>query len=127
GVAATVVVVRDITERERRERELRESNQSLSAALATADLGIWKVNFVTREMSWDARMKALMGLAPEVELTWDEAMTFIHPDDLPLTTSILRRASEVRSEMQWEWRVGSRDSESRRQKSRGDGWSGPEC
>jgi two-component system, cell cycle sensor histidine kinase and response regulator CckA len=118
-VIATVVVIRDITERELKERELRDANERVAEALATAGLGIWNVNFVTGEMTWDARMKALLGLAPDHELTWEQGMAFIHPEDRAHAAAILRRASHGKNEMQWEWRVVLRNGETRWQQSRG--------
>jgi len=92
-ITATVVIVRDATDRERGERELRETNEQLASALATADLGLWSMNLVAGEISWDTRMKALFGLAPEAKVTSEQGRAFIHPDDRSFADGHLARTA----------------------------------
>ncbi|MEN6457429.1 MAG: PocR ligand-binding domain-containing protein [Thermoguttaceae bacterium] len=71
----------DITERKRAEEALRESEQRLAVAKEAAGLGVYDYNILTGKIEWDARMRPLWGVAPDVPVTFDVFLSGVHPDD----------------------------------------------
>ncbi|MDR3568501.1 MAG: PAS domain S-box protein [Syntrophobacteraceae bacterium] len=74
--------IRDITERKRAERELREITSRLNLATASAKAGVWDWNLQENDMVWDDQMFELYGLTrenfPGAIQAWEQAL---HPDD----------------------------------------------
>ena len=75
--------VRDVTEKRRRERELREVSERLQLAVEGADVGVWDWNVPTGEVRFDERWAAMLGLGvDELDFdlsTWEDR---VHPDDI---------------------------------------------
>ncbi|GAB3718368.1 PAS domain-containing protein [Spirosoma lituiforme] len=51
-------------------------------ALKAAGLGVWEVDPVTNRVVWDDRCRELFGLSKNNELSFDQALQSIHPDDI---------------------------------------------
>jgi two-component system cell cycle sensor histidine kinase/response regulator CckA len=102
GFAKTL---RDLTEARQVEEELQRSREALEFALEAAGLGTWDHDLVTGEMRWDARAKALFGLAagaPVTHQTWVDA---VHPDDLAPVEAAREHALTQRRSFSIEYRV----------------------
>ena len=54
----------------------------VSFALQAAGLGVWELDPVTNLVNWDDRCRELFGLAKDNVLTYEQAMSYIHPDDV---------------------------------------------
>lgn len=71
-VIRSVGMVHDITDREKTEKDLKDSKVKLNLALENGKIGIWEWNLVTNEMLWDERMEKMFGLKPG---TFDKTYT----------------------------------------------------
>ena len=61
---------------------LAESESRLRLSTAAADIGTWDYDPVSGALLWDDRCKALFGLPPHAQVTYDGAfLAGIHPDD----------------------------------------------
>jgi len=72
--------------RERRERQAAESELSRSQmrariAMDGAALGLWDFDPRTGALEWDERCKALYGLPPDAEVTYETFLAGCHPQD----------------------------------------------
>ena len=90
AVDGSIGVVRDITQRKRTQRALREREERLNLAIAGADLGTWDWNIATGHIDINARWAEMLGYAPNelkphIEM-WKE---LVHPDDLPKVMALL--------------------------------------
>jgi len=56
--------IRDVSERLKAERELRDSEQRMRLATETTAVGIWEWNLITNRVRWDAQMFRIYGVAP---------------------------------------------------------------
>jgi PAS domain S-box-containing protein len=75
---------RDITERKRRERDLRELTERLDLAVEGANLGVWDWNVQTGHVTFNDQWAEMLGLLPdEVEPTLDTWEERVHPEDMP--------------------------------------------
>jgi len=80
---ARMVVANDVTEKQRAERELLQSQVRLKQSQEIAHMGSWEVNFEMNSSKWSDEAYRIYGIEPgDHRLSIDEWMTTIHPDDL---------------------------------------------
>ena len=76
----------DITEKKRREEQLRLSEERLAMAVGSTSDGIYDYNMETDESWWSPRVYELLGLRPdEIEATAAHFATLVHPRDQHLS------------------------------------------
>jgi PAS domain S-box-containing protein len=80
---------RSEVERKRVEEALRESENRLRLALESTELGTWDFNPITAVFKWDDRCKAMFGLPPNAEITWDVFLAGLHPEDRDRTHQVV--------------------------------------
>jgi diguanylate cyclase (GGDEF)-like protein/PAS domain S-box-containing protein len=79
------IVVRDITERRRSEKALRDSQERYALAARGANDGLWDWNLRNGEIYFSSRWKAMLGYADdELSATPDEWLSRVHPDDIEI-------------------------------------------
>lgn len=83
SVELVVGVSRDTTDRRAMEEALRRNEARLRAATDLVGVGIYSWDPVTGALEWDARMRAMWGLASDAIVNNDVFEAGIHPDDLP--------------------------------------------
>jgi PAS domain S-box-containing protein len=83
---------KELEERTRTEQALRESEERLRLALASADIGTWSLNVLSGENVWDARCKELFGLHPEAEVPFETFLAGLHPEDRARVEKTVQRA-----------------------------------
>ncbi|MEP0917475.1 PAS domain S-box protein [Leptolyngbya sp. DQ-M1] len=71
----------DIHDRKLAEEALHQSEDRLRIAIASAQLGTWDWNLITRELTWDVGCKAILGLPPEADASLEVFFEALHPDD----------------------------------------------
>ncbi len=125
-IAFGISSLRAAAERARAEAALRRTQANLDQALDAARLGPWSWNIVTGEITWSERCKALYGLPPDAEVTYQRFLDTLHPDDRAATDAALQRAVETRSDYEIEKRVLWPDGSLHWNMSRGRVFSDPE-
>jgi PAS domain S-box-containing protein len=79
------VLQNDINERKQVEEALKASEHALIEAQHLANLGNWSFDVVTQEVNWSDETFRIFGLDPtQPELTYEQHLEIIHPDDLEL-------------------------------------------
>ncbi|MFP2907036.1 PAS domain-containing protein [Pyxidicoccus sp. 3LFB2] len=71
---------------------LSASEDRVRLALMAARLGTWDFDPVAQVLRWDERCRALFGLPPDAEVTWDTFLAGLHPEDREPTQALVRRA-----------------------------------
>ena len=80
-------------ERIRSQEAARASEERLRLATDAAAIGIWDYDPVSGHLQWDDRCKALFGLPPDAEVTYEGAfLAGLHPDDRENADDAVRRA-----------------------------------
>lgn len=109
------VANREIAERLRVEKILRESERRYAlAALGTND-GLWDWNLDTREIYFSARWKMILGYHDhEIGNSEDEWFGLVHPDDLPgLKEHIEEHLKGYAASLEYEYRMFHKDGDVR--------------
>ncbi|GAB1541468.1 hypothetical protein NUACC21_41390 [Scytonema sp. NUACC21] len=75
------VLFKDISDRKKAESALRENEDRLRIAIASAQLGTWDWNLVTGKLKWDIGCKAMFGLPPDAEITIEVFFEGLHLDE----------------------------------------------
>ena len=94
-------IARDISQRKQMDRTLQERNaeiheqsEQLRLAAQGSQMGLWCVNEVTKELSWDARTREMFGVPVDGEVTRETFYRALHPDDVERVASAWRHAFE---------------------------------
>ncbi len=110
-VSGYYVLSTDITERQRTESALRDSEQRLARVLEGANQGYWDWNLKTNAFEVSARWETMLGYQPgEMRKDPDYWSHLVHPEDLPLVmASIDRHIKGLSSKHEVELRVKCKD------------------
>lgn len=80
-------------ERKQTEIELQTRETQLTEAQAIARLGNWEWDIAANKVKWSDELYRIFGLEPQVFVaTYEEYLTFIHPEDLELVTGVVETA-----------------------------------
>ena len=104
----------DLIERSERERALRENEYRLRLALAGGQMGTWDVNFVTSQITWDAKELQIFGFEHNTEpISAGVFYQCVHPDDRFLVQETVRLAIKANGELDHHFRIVRPDGEIR--------------
>ncbi len=94
------------------EADLARSERRLKIATSAAGIGIWDWNLRTNEMLYSERARQICGFPPDQPVTYEQVRAVTHPDDLPATSAMARRAldPEIRSSEIYRYRIVRADT-----------------
>ncbi|WP_440772212.1 PAS domain S-box protein [Natronorubrum sp. DTA28] len=113
--AGTAGVVRDITERKERERELERTTDLLERVQRIAKVGGWELDVDAEppEATWTEECYRLLGLPHDVTPTLETTLECYHPEDRPSVRTRLRNAMDAERGYDFEARLQPDGDESR--------------
>jgi PAS domain S-box-containing protein len=80
-------------ERIRSQEAARGSEERLRLATEAASIGIWDYDPISGRLQWDDRCKALFGLSPDAEVSYEGTfLAGLHPEDRQSADAAVRRA-----------------------------------
>ena len=95
----------DVTEHKQMELALVKSEERLKLALEASQQAVWDWNLTTGVVEWSERAKTLFGFEPDVEVTYDQFLERVQPDDRDRMRSRVIKALEQKQEYDDEIRV----------------------
>jgi signal transduction histidine kinase len=98
-----------IEETRRAERTTRESEERISFAAASSNVGLWQYEFATGAFWATDYCRTLFGLSPSEPLTLDTLVSRIHPNDTPTASAALASAISRATALDVEFRVQDGD------------------
>jgi PAS domain S-box-containing protein len=104
-VIGIIGVSRDITERKRIERELRESESWQRLAVEAARLGLWRWDVRNNQLVWTPRCRSIHGIGPDEPVTYARFLALLEPGDRATTERAIQRALAECSDYRAEHRV----------------------
>jgi PAS domain S-box-containing protein len=110
-VIGILCIARDITERMRINKALRDSDERMQLAREATGVGIWEWHILDGRIKWDAMMFKIYGIAPTAEgivqySTWSGAVL---PEDLPDQEAILQNTVRRLGHSSRTFRIRRRD------------------
>lgn len=105
GILALLGVTRDVTARKQSESALRRSEARLAEAQRIAHIGSWERDFTTDEMWGSAEAYALFGLSGQPSLSYETAISMIHPEDREHARQVAAQGLADRAPYQVEYRI----------------------
>lgn len=103
-----VLVVRDVSERARLIREIREANEMFSVAQDLAHVGGWRYDFVTDRLDWSAELYRIVGVpegAEPVRPVDGSLFGVEHPDDRGMVAHAISNALAQRAPFTFDTRI----------------------
>lgn len=92
----------DVSQLEKTEQALRESEERLRAGLVAARMAVWDWDSATDHITFSANSKDIFG---RVQLTGRTDWSLVHPDDLPKLREAMHRAIEEQSQFEQTIRI----------------------
>jgi PAS domain S-box-containing protein len=98
-------IARDFTEKNLVESALKNSEERLRLAVDGARLGTWRWDLGTKEVTFSPRCKALFGLPPETEMSYEVFVTTLHAEDRARVQDAIQRTLDGHADYDAEYRV----------------------
>jgi PAS domain S-box-containing protein len=106
GETEHLVIIRDISDRKRMEKELEESEERFTLAINGSNEGIWDWNILTDSVYCSPRFRELLGYrADEMNNDFAEFASALHPDDHDRVMAALRSHLEQDTPYDMEYRL----------------------
>ncbi|MFW5929816.1 MAG: PAS domain S-box protein [Halobacteriota archaeon] len=112
GERRVIATVRDVSDENRRERELTRHRDFLRRTQEIADVGGWEVDLDTMEVSWSDEAYRIHGVDLDEDLTLDDTVKLYHPGDRERIRELVTRAERTGEGWDVELRL-RRDGETR--------------
>jgi len=99
GAPAQFILSNDVTEREKAEENLKQSESRLKEAQKIAQIGSWELNFATNIALWSDEACRIYGLSlEENKQTYESWVSFIHPEDLDYVMTATNESQKTLSD-----------------------------
>jgi PAS domain S-box-containing protein len=80
-IVGFIKLFKDITERKRAEKELKEVKDKLDRAQELAHIGSWYLDIEKDDLQWSDETYRMFGLPKGLPLTYEKFLEFVHPED----------------------------------------------
>ncbi|MFM8444630.1 MAG: PAS domain-containing protein [Methylococcus sp.] len=95
----------DFIERCRLEEALQLQSEHLRLALESAGMGTWQRDLATDELTWSQDCRRILGFPADGDISYDQFIAAIHPDDQSRLLDTVRGAIESRDGFDCEYRI----------------------
>ncbi|MFD2286161.1 PAS domain-containing protein [Pedobacter petrophilus] len=92
AVFAIINTAAHLTELVKVKKQVIETQQRLSFALLSAEIGTWDLDPINNQVNWDAKCRELFGFRKEGEIKYEEVLSCIHPRDEEMVREAVAKA-----------------------------------
>jgi PAS domain S-box-containing protein len=104
-------IAQDVTEQKVAAAALERSERELTAAQQVAQIGSWDWTVETDDLRWSDQLYTMLGVDHETIPSYDRYLELVHPDDRPLTETVVRAGPAADDEFRYEVRIPRPDEE----------------
>jgi hypothetical protein len=79
-----------------------DRDQLLELALEAAEIGLWDVNLLTRQLYWPPRVRAMFGIPADAPISLDDFYNGVHPEDRPEVLAAFEAAQDGQVRLQYD-------------------------
>lgn len=101
------VAALEITEIKMADKALKKSEEKLRLAIEGADAGMWFWNLEKDIFEWTDRYKTIFGIDPDPEMSYDDFLKSVHPEDrekvMNATQRVMQYGEEFKVELRTIW------------------------
>lgn len=106
NISGVVLVFRDISERWKKDNEIRENENRLRMSLSAAQAGMWEWNLPSNSLTWSEEIWKLYGIEyNSVEPSFQSWFDRVDPSDVEKIKKGLKAAENDDQEFELEWKV----------------------
>jgi len=92
-ISGVIVTVSDITEKVEARKRTEQNEEHLNIVVEASELGTWELNLKTKEALYSQRyLEIVGGYDTHIQLTHEQLIKHIHPDDMPVRNKALKDA-----------------------------------
>jgi PAS domain S-box-containing protein len=117
GIVALLLV--QVRRRRQAELSLKESEERLAFAAASANIGIWRLEVASNDLWATAHCRSMLGHAPQSPLASESLLDAVHPEDRHILADSLKSALQLGVPIVSEFRVNAPGDEVRWLAARG--------
>ncbi|WP_159104382.1 ATP-binding protein [Sneathiella glossodoripedis] len=95
----------EIEERKELTQKLEDSKHSLMRAQKVANIGYWKLNWITGEEEWSPHLRSIYGVSGHVKPSFKQFQACVHEEDLPYVLKSQKAGLEEKRPFSTEYRL----------------------
>lgn len=85
----------DIHDQVTYQKKLEDHEAKLNIVIEASELGTWELDLITRAVNYSDRYLQILGYNPPVELTHEQIISHLHPEDLGIREKAMHKAFET--------------------------------
>jgi PAS domain S-box-containing protein len=89
-----VGILKNIDKHEKQLQEIKDLNNRLSLAKDSANIGVWDLDLKTNKLNWDNNMYKIYGLSHDFDLTYNNWVENLFPEDSVMAENAFKQAVE---------------------------------
>ena len=120
GHSSVIAIVRDATVRTAADQSSERQRRELMPAHSVDGLGSWEWDIATGAIQWSPQLCRIYGVEPGGELSFEEFLALVHPDDRARMQATVQTAYETRQPYALEHRIVRPDGVIRVLRGRGE-------
>ncbi|WP_231424638.1 PAS domain-containing protein [Pedobacter sp. Leaf250] len=83
-------------------KQIADTQERLTFALISAEIGTWDLDPINNIVNWDARCRELFGFAKDGEIKYGDVLSCIHQDDVEVVNKAVLQAIDPNAEGQYD-------------------------
>ncbi|WP_125719988.1 PAS domain S-box protein [Flavobacterium ustbae] len=95
SISGIIVTVTEVSEKVEARKKIELNEDRLKIVVEASELGTWELNVKTREPIYSQRyLEIVGGYKEDLQLTHEQLLTHLHPDDMPIRNRAFKEALE---------------------------------